>query len=182
MSKIGRLAIQLPDKTELTLQGNQVKVVGGKGELNWVLPEGIQLEKTDNTVQLINNNPHNPTARAFHGLSRSKIANMVQGVTNGFEKILEITGVGFKAEVHDQEVWLSVGLSHTVKLPIILGTEVKVTKNEVAITGIDKELVGEMAARIRAIKKPEPYKGKGIKYKGEIIRRKQGKAVKSSAS
>lgn len=182
MSKIGRLSIQLPDKTELTLQGNQVKVVGEKGELNWVLPGGIQLEKTDNTVRLINNNPHNPTDRAFHGLSRSKIANMVQGVTDGFEKILEITGVGFKAEVHDQEVWLSVGLSHTVKLPIIPGTEIKVTKNEVVIAGIDKESVGEMAARIRAVKKPEPYKGKGIKYRGEIIRRKQGKAVKSSAS
>ena len=182
MSKIGRLLIQLPDKTELSIQGDQVKVKGEKGELNWILPKGIQLEKTDNIVTLINTDPNNPITKSFHGLSRSKVANMVQGVTNGFEKILEITGVGFKAEVHDTEVWLFVGLSHTVKLPIMLGTEVKVTKNEVSITGIDKELVGEMAARIRATKKPEPYKGKGIKYKGEIIRRKQGKAVKDSTS
>jgi len=182
MSKIGRLSIQLPDKTELILQGNQVKVIGEKGELNWTLPPGIQLEKSDNIVTLINADPNNSTTNAFHGLARSKVANMVQGVANGFEKILEIIGVGFKAEVHDEEIWLFVGLSHTVKLPIISGTEIKVTKNEVAVTGIDKELVGEMAARIRAVKKPEPYKGKGIKYKGEIIRRKQGKAVKSSAS
>lgn len=182
MSKIGQLPIQLSDKTDLTMQGDQIKVTGEKGELNWTLPKGIQLEKSDGIVTFINADPHDSTARSLHGLARAKVANMVQGVTNGFEKILEITGVGFKAEVHEAEVWLFVGLSHTVKLPIIPGVEVKVTKNEVSITGIDKELVGEMAARIRSTKKPEPYKGKGIKYKGEIIRRKQGKAVKASAS
>jgi len=182
MSKIGQLPIQLPDKTDLTIQGDQIKVTGEKGELNWVLPKGIQLEKSDGIVIFINTDPSNPITKSLHGLARSKVANMVQGVTSGFEKILEITGVGFKAEVHEAEVWLFVGLSHTVKLPIIPGIEVKVTKNEVSITGIDKELVGEMAARIRSTKKPEPYKGKGIKYKGEIVRRKQGKAVKASAS
>ena len=182
MSKIGRLAIQLPDKTTLNLEGNLVTVKGEKGELAWPLPAGITLEKADQTVTLINAEPANPTTRSLHGLARARIANMVQGVTRGFERILEITGVGFKAEVHAAEIWLFVGLSHTVKLPIIPGTEIKVTKNEVTVTGIDKEKVGEMAAQIRAIKKPEPYKGKGIKYQGEVIRRKQGKAVKSSTS
>ena len=119
--------------------------------------------------------------KALHGLSRSKIFNIIQGVNAGYEKILEINGVGFKAEVKDKTIVLNVGFSHQVFLPIMDGIEIKVVKNEITVSGIDKEVVGEMAARIRATKKPEPYKGKGIKYKDEIIRRKAGKAAKTAA-
>lgn len=105
---------------------------------------------------------------------------MIQGVAEGYEKVLEINGVGFKAEVKDKTIVLNVGFSHQVILPIMDGIEIKVEKNDITVSGIDKEIVGEMAARIRAKKKPEPYKGKGIKYKDEIIRRKAGKAAKTA--
>lgn len=180
MSKIGRLPIKLPAQTTVRMVEGLARVKGPLGELTWQIPAGALVDVQDQVVAITNQQPNIPAMRAIHGLVRAKLANMVEGVSTGFNKILEISGVGFRAEVQDNEVRLQVGFSHPVKLAILPGASVKVTKNEVSITGIDKEVVGEMAARIRAAKPPEPYKGKGIKYQGEIIRRKQGKAAKTS--
>ena len=181
MSKIGRLPIKLPDQTTIQMVDGLAKVTGPLGELTWRIPAGALVEIKEQVATVTNEQPTNPVFRAIHGLVRAKLANMVEGVSKGFTKILEISGVGFRAEVQkDEEIWLHVGFSHPVKLAILPGASIKVIKNEVMITGIDKEVVGEMAARLRAAKKPEPYKGKGIKYQGEVIRRKQGKAAKTA--
>src|SRR4030042_2554275 len=178
MSKIGKLLIVLPAQTEVKLEGDMVIAKGPKGELSWKLPSHISVEQAGGRITVKRDGESN-LAKSLHGLVRSKIANMVRGVSQGYEKVLEISGVGFRAEVKDKVVVLSVGLSHPVTLPIIEGTDVKTAKNEIIVSGIDKEAVGEMAARIRAVKKPEPYKGKGIKYKDEVIRRKAGKTAKT---
>lgn len=180
MSKIGRLAIKLPENTTLNVVDGLVVVKGKLGELSWKLPSGMMLEQQDGIVKIINQHPENQISNAVHGLSRAKIANLVTGVSAGFERILDINGVGFRAELHDDQIWLHLGFSHPIKLAILEGVNIKITKNELVISGIDKGQVGEMAARIRSMKKPEPYKGKGIKYREEVIRRKQGKAAKSS--
>ncbi len=182
MSKIGRLAINLPENTTLVVGDGLATVKGKLGELSWRLPVGMTVEQQDGIVKIINQHPENQTSKALHGLTRAKLANLVTGVSAGFERILDINGVGFKAELHDDQIWLHLGFSHPIKLAILAGVSIKITKNELVVSGIDKEQVGEMAARIRSMKKPEPYKGKGIKYREEIIRRKQGKAAKSSAS
>lgn len=182
MSKIGRLPIKLPADTTLTVADLLVTVKGQLGELQWQLPAGMVIEQKEGVVTVINQRKNDPTAQPVYGLTRAKLANMVKGVSVGFEKILDIIGVGFRAELRDDDLWLHLGFSHPVKLALLPGVTVKIVKNEVTINGIDKEMVGEMAARIRATKKPEPYKGKGIKYRGEIIRRKQGKAAKTSTS
>lgn len=181
MSRIGNLPITIPEKAEFKLNGSEVIVKGEKGELTWVIPARIKIEQKDNQL-IVKRESENIKVKALHGLVRSKVANMFQGVTEGYEKKLEIAGVGFKAEVKDQTIVLNVGLSNPVSLPILPGIEVKVEKNEISVSGIDKEVVGEMAARIRRTKKAEPYKGKGIKYKGEHIRRKAGKAAKTATA
>jgi len=181
MSKIGKLIIKVPEKVEVVSDGNLITVKGEKGELKWELPANIVIERTGDVLTVIRSSEDKPTKSA-HGLARSKIFNMITGVERGFERILEINGVGFKAEVKEGTIVLNVGLSHPVNLAILPGTEIKVTKNEVSISGIDKEVVGQMAASIRAVKKPEPYKGKGIKYKEEVVRRKAGKAAKTTKS
>lgn len=182
MSKIGKLLIKLPENTTLTMEGNNAIVKGKLGELQWKLPDGINVAQENNVITVTNSTPKNQILKALYGLTRAKLANMVKGVSEGFEITLEITGVGFRGELHDNELWLHIGLSHPVKMPILPGVIIKVSKSDMVISGIDREIVGEMAARIRAMKKPEPYKGKGIKYQGEIIQRKQGKAAKASAS
>lgn len=179
MSKIGRLIIKVPEKVDVKIDGSSIAVKGARGELKWVLPRNIVIEKNGDELVVKRSAEDKPTKSA-HGLTRSKVSNMVRGVEQGFERILEISGVGFKAEVKGDIIVLNIGLSHPVNLPILPGTEVKVNKNEVSITGIDKEVVGQMAASIRAMKKPEPYKGKGIKYQEEVIRRKAGKAAKTT--
>jgi len=182
LSKIGQLPIALPDNTTLTVGDGLAVAKGPLGELSWGLPKNMMLKEEAGLVTVVNTNPEDPATKAMHGLTRARLANMVKGVSAGFERILDINGVGFRAEVKDTEIWLHIGFSHIVKLVIIPGVSIKVTKNEVVVSGIDKESVGEMAARLRASKKPEPYKGKGIKYREEIIRRKQGKAAKGSTS
>ncbi|MEA1909427.1 MAG: 50S ribosomal protein L6 [Patescibacteria group bacterium] len=181
MSKIGKMPIRLVENVQVTLNDVLLIVKGPLGELSWDLPKPIEFKQENNVITLANQNPESPEARALHGLARAKLANMVKGVADGFERILEINGVGFKAEVKDKTIVLNVGFSHPVELNIPEGVEIKVTKNEITVSGIDKEVVGEMAAKIRATKKPEPYKGKGIKYKEEVIKRKQGKAAKTAA-
>jgi len=180
MSKIGKMPIELPEKTEVKISDNVISVKGPKGELVWQVPKGIKVEQTENVLN-VTRSSDTKEVKSLHGLSRNKIFNMVHGVTEGYEKNLEINGVGFKAEVQDKNVVLNIGFSHLVYVPIMDGIEIKVEKNDIKISGIDKETVGEMAARIRSKKKPEPYKGKGIKYKDEIIRRKAGKAAKTAA-
>ena len=180
MSKIGRMPIEVPEKTEITISSNKISVKGPNGELIWQIPQGIKAEQVDNVLNVTRSSDIKEV-KSLHGLSRSKIFNMIYGVTKGYEKNLEINGVGFKAEVQGENIVLNVGFSHQVILPIMKGTEIKIEKNDIKISCIDKEIVGEMAARIRAKKPPEPYKGKGIKYKDEIIRRKAGKAAKTAS-
>ncbi|MBU1083114.1 50S ribosomal protein L6 [Patescibacteria group bacterium] len=179
MSKIGRLIVEVPTQVDVSIVDGLLTVKGEKGELKWTLPKNIVIERTGDALAVKRTSEDKPT-KAAHGLTRSKLFNMVTGVEKGFERILEIAGVGFKAEVQNDQIVLNVGLSHQVHLPILPGTEIKVIKNEVIVSGIDKETVGQMAASIRATKKPEPYKGKGIKYKEEVVRRKAGKAAKTA--
>lgn len=178
MSRIGKTPITLPDKVKVTVaDGNQVTVEGPKGKLNWELPKAISLtvEGTKLTVERGNDNRE---VRALHGLSRALVNNMVTGVSAGFRKDLEIQGVGFRAAVKGDKLDLSIGYSHPVLFPIPNEIKVAVTDNtKISIEGIDRQLVGQVAADIRAYYPPEPYKGKGIRYAGEQVRRKEGKTV-----
>jgi large subunit ribosomal protein L6 len=158
-----------------------VGVKGPKGELRQPIPEGILVEVTDGEVRVARASEVREV-RALHGLVRSLVANMIHGVTEGFEKRLEIHGVGYRAAKQGDGIELSVGYSHTVRKPAPPGIEFDVpTPTRITVRGIDKELVGRIAAEIRAVRKPEPYKAKGIRYEGEHIRRKAGKAAKAGA-
>jgi len=177
MSRIGNKLISLPEKVSVTMSGAHVSVEGPKGKLEWDLPEGISLEQVDNDVSIKRTN-EDRSVRALHGLARSLVANMVEGVSDGFVKELEIQGVGFRAAVKGDKLDLSLGFSHPVEHPI--PSELKVTVNEntqIKVEGIDKQLVGQFAAHVRAYYPPEPYKGKGVRYVGEYVRRKAGKSV-----
>ncbi|MDD2372014.1 MAG: 50S ribosomal protein L6 [Syntrophomonadaceae bacterium] len=176
MSRIGKKPISLPAGVKVTVDGNTVTVQGPKGTLVQTLPEEITLAQEDNQV-LVQRANDGKQQRAFHGLSRALIANMVEGVTNGFEKKLELVGVGYRAQMQGKKLVISIGFSHPVEVDAPEGIEFEVpAPTRITIKGIDKQLVGNTAAHIRAIRKPEPYKGKGIKYENEYIRRKAGKA------
>jgi len=181
MSRVGQSPITVPSGVEVKLGSGSVSVKGPKGQLERSFPEEISLEQRDGEI-LVSRNGETPQARAMHGLFRSLIANMVEGVTNGYEKRLEIHGVGYRATKQGNDLELAVGFSHSVRKPAPSGIEFEVpTPTRITVRGIDKELVGQTAAEIRAIKKPEPYKAKGIRYEGEYIRRKGGKAAKAGA-
>ncbi|MCW2960436.1 MAG: rplF [Thermoleophilia bacterium] len=176
MSRIGKLPIQVPAGVEITVDGtNTVTVTGPKGSLTQTMDRDITVTIEDGTLTVLR--PTNrPNHRALHGLYRSLLQNMVTGVTEGYEKRLEIVGVGYRFVQKGTDVDLSAGFSHPVVLTPPDGVEFKViAPNQMAIIGIDKQVVGEHAAKIRAKRPPEPYKGKGIKYQGEHIRRKVGK-------
>lgn len=176
MSRIGKKPISLPAGVKVTVDGNTVTVQGPKGTLEQILPEGITISQEDNQV-LVERADDNKQQRAFHGLTRALIANMVEGVTNGFEKKLELVGVGYRAQMQGKKLVISIGFSHPVEIDAPEGIEFEVpAPTRITVRGIDKQLVGNTAAHIRAIRKPEPYKGKGIKYENEYIRRKAGKA------
>jgi len=178
MSRIGKQPIQVPEKVEVILDGLSVKVKGPKGELNRILPEGISISKVDSTIVVSTTNDKRQS-RERHGLSRSLVANMVQGVSEGYTRQLEIVGVGSRAQVKGKNLIVSAGYSHQIEVAPPEGITFKVENNtNVTVIGIDKELVGNEAAKIRAIRPPEPYKGKGIKYAGERIIRKAGKSGK----
>lgn len=176
MSKIGKLPIALSNQVTVTVTDGVVRVKGPKGELMVNVPDGITVTQTGDEL-IVTRASSEPSVRALHGLVRSLINNAVEGVTNGYTKTLEINGVGFRAELKGQSITLHIGLSHPVDVPILTGVEIKLDKNQVIISGIDKQKVGEMAAIIRSYKKPEPYKGKGIKYIDEVIQRKAGKTA-----
>ena len=178
MSRIGNKAIALPDKVKVNV-GNDgaVAVEGPKGKLNWKLPRDISAKVENNHVSLARA-ADTRSVKALHGLSRALLNNMVQGVSEGFSKDLEIEGVGFKAVVQGQKLNLSLGFSHPILFPIPKDIKIVVTENtKLTISGIDKKLVGQVAADIRRYYPPEPYKGKGVRYAGEQIRRKEGKTV-----
>jgi len=178
MSRIGKRPVPVPDKVTVTIAGQAVTVKGPKGELSRVLPEGVVVSQEDNTVVV---QPANESRRARerHGLCRTLVANMIEGVTNGYQKRLEIQGVGYRAQVQGQNLNMSLGYSHPVVFEPPEGIQFAVENNtNVLVSGIDKEVVGNMAAKIRAARPPEPYKGKGVRYAGEYIRRKAGKAGK----
>lgn len=177
MSRIGKKPITLPKNVKVSQSGGKVKVEGPKGILSSQLPEGISLTMGEGSL-VIERKSEERLVRGYHGLARSLIGNMVIGVSTGFEKGLEISGVGYRAEVTGNSLKLTLGFSSPVQYDIPKGIDVKVDKQvNVVVSGIDKQLVGRVAAEIRSLKKPEPYKGKGIKYVGEYIRRKAGKSA-----
>jgi large subunit ribosomal protein L6 len=179
MSRIGQAPIPIPSGVEVNISGASVRVKGPKGELEQRVPEGVKVEQADSEIRVARADDERET-RALHGLVRSLVFNMVQGVTQGFEKSLEIQGVGYRAQKKGNDIELAVGYSHPVTKSAPTGIEFDVPQpTRIVVRGIDKELVGQVAAEIRAIRKPEPYKGKGIRYEGEQIRRKAGKAAKA---
>lgn len=177
MSRKGKLPIPLPKGVEVKVTGKEVHVKGPKGNLTHVLHPSTEVlvEKEQLIVKLVDENSDDGQ---FHGLSRTIVSNMVDGVTKGFETKLEMIGVGFRAAVQGQLLDLQVGFSHPTKLPIPQGVKVAVEKNtNISVSGPDKQVVGQFAATVRAIRPPEPYQGKGIRYEGEYVRKKAGKAA-----
>ncbi|NEQ46256.1 MAG: 50S ribosomal protein L6 [Leptolyngbya sp. SIOISBB] len=178
MSRIGKKPISVPAKVSVTIDGQAVTVKGPKGELSRVLPEGVVVSQEESAVLVVPEN-ESRRSRERHGLCRTLIANMIEGVTNGYQKRLEIQGVGYRAQVQGQKLNMSLGYSHPVIFDPPEGIQFAVENNtNVVVSGIDKEVVGNIAAKIRDARPPEPYKGKGVRYAGEYIRRKAGKAGK----
>jgi len=175
MSRIGRRPIEVPAGVTVTVDPGRVTVHGPKGELRQVVPQRMEISQDDGTITVTR-----PTERgedrALHGLTRTLVANMVEGVTKGFEKRLEIQGVGYRASMSGTNLELAVGYSHPVRITPRTGIEFEVpAPNQIVVRGIDKQVVGQTAAEIRKVRPPEPYKGKGIRYEGEFVRRKVGK-------
>ena len=178
MSRIGKNPVPVPEKVTVSLDGLTVTVKGPKGELQRTLPDGVTVTQDNNSI-VVAPTSNKRTSRERHGLCRTLVANMVEGVSNGFSKNLEIVGVGSRAQVKGKTLVVSAGYSHPVEMEAPEGITFKVENNtRVIVSGIDKELVGNEAAKVRAIRPPEPYKGKGIKYEGERILRKAGKSGK----
>ena len=177
MSRIGKNPISVPSGVEVKLDGDIIEIKGPKGSLKEKLHPLVSVESKDNVIQVGIKDEDNKSQRALWGLFGSLIRNMITGVTVGFSKKLEINGVGMKYAVSGRKVILNVGFSHPVEFPIPEGIDINIEANIMTVSGIDKQLVGETAAQIRRIKKVEPYKGKGIKYVGELFIKKAGKAA-----
>ena len=179
MSRIGRLPVEIPAGVQVDIKGSFVKVKGSKGELQRQFSYLMEIELEDGQVTVKRKSDH-PTERALHGTTRALIANMVQGVTAGFEKVLEIQGVGYRAELKGKNLILNVGYSHSVEIEPVDGISFDADSKtkQIKVMGIDKEIVGKVASEIRKVRPPEPYHGKGIRYLGEHVRRKAGKAGK----
>jgi large subunit ribosomal protein L6 len=178
MSRIGKAPIPLPDKVSVSLNGLDVTVKGPKGELSRTLPDGVQISQDGNTL-VVSPSSETRRSRERHGLCRTLVANMVEGVSQGYTRKLEIVGVGYRAAVQGKKLVVSAGYSHQVEMVPPDGVSFAVEGNTtVLVSGANKELVGNEAAKVRAIRPPEPYKGKGIKYEGEYILRKAGKTGK----
>jgi large subunit ribosomal protein L6 len=175
MSRIGKKPVAIPSGVTITLEGQTVTVKGPKGQLAWTVSEEIEI-KQEGAELLLTPRNDSQRARGMWGLSRTLVGNMVEGVTKGYEEVLELVGVGYRAALKGQALSMQLGFSHDVDIPPPAGISFAVPKQtEVRISGIDKQQVGEMAARIRRIRPPEPYKGKGVRYAGEAVRRKEGK-------
>ena len=177
MSRIGKKPITFPKNVKISQSAGMIKVEGPKGTLSSKLPDGISMVVSENNLA-IERKSEDRLVRSYHGLARTLINNMVIGVSTGFEKALEISGVGYRAEVAGSTLKMVLGFSSSVEYNIPKGIDIKVDKQvNMVVSGINKELVGRVASEIRSLKKPEPYKGKGIKYAGEYIRRKAGKSA-----
>ncbi|NLP47905.1 MAG: 50S ribosomal protein L6 [Clostridiales bacterium] len=178
MSRIGKMPITVPAGVEVKIDGSTVTVKGPKGQLVQTMPSNIALELDGDTINVTRAND-SKESRSLHGLTRTLISNMVIGVNEGYKKELEVNGVGFRAAKEGKDLVLNIGFSHQVKLTEVEGVTVEVpSPNKIIVSGADKQAVGQFAAEIRAKRPPEPYKGKGIKYADEVIRRKEGKAGK----
>lgn len=180
MSRIGVAPIKIPEGVQVTVDKTMITVKGQKGELSEPIHNLVSVEVADNKIIVKRKNNSKP-ARALHGLTRALIANMVIGVTDGFEKVLEMVGTGYRVKKKGSGLTLSVGYSHDIDFDQVEGITFEVEGNNIIkVSGISKHLVGQVSANIRALKKPEPYKGKGIRYQGEYVRRKAGKAAKAA--
>ncbi len=178
MSRIGRLPIPVPTTVDVTIEGRQVTVKGPKGTLTRELHPDMTVAKEDGTI-VVTRPTEQKTHKQLHGLTRTLVNNMVVGVTDGYRKGLEITGVGYRAALNGKKLTLNLGYSHPIEIDPPEGISFEVENpTRLAVIGIDKELVGQVAAKVRSTRKPEPYKGKGVRYAGEVIRRKAGKAGK----
>jgi len=179
MSKIAKKPVVLKEGVNVNISGNNVKVNGPKGELSFAIPEGIKAEVKDGKIIVSQAKKNDVGTNALFGLTRAMLNNLVKGVTEGFEKKLELSGVGYRAQASGNTLTLSVGFSHPVVIKADPAITFTVEENVITISGTNKAMIGDMAAKVRAIRPPEPYKGKGIKYAGERIRRKAGKAAKA---
>lgn len=178
MSRIGKKTIILPKKVQADIKGSLISIEGPKGQLSYQLSKWIKIKQESNKIELCIDNI-NKESKSLYGLSRTIINNMVIGVSKGFVKRLEIHGVGYRAQIEDENLILNVGYSHPVKITSQKGISIEIENNtQIIISGINKEIVGQIAARIREVRPPEPYKGKGIRYFGEKVKRKVGKAGK----
>ena len=177
MSRIGRLPITVPSGVDVTIDGAVVSVKGPKGELNHRVPTPIEVALEDGTITVTRPNDERES-RSLHGLTRTLIDNMIVGVTNGYQKQLEVIGTGYRVQAKGQDLEFALGYSHPVPVKAPEGISFAVEGNKVTVSGIDKQRVGETAANIRKLRRPDPYKGKGVRYAGEQIRRKAGKAGK----
>lgn len=175
MSRIGNAPITVPKEATISVEKSTVIVLGPKGELRLSVPSGIQVEESHGTFRIVRKSAD----AALHGLVRAQLANALTGVTKGWTKTLELSGVGYRAAMAGSDVTLTIGFSHPVTVAPPAGITFAIRENAIVVSGADKQLVGQVAAGIRAMKKPEPYKGKGIKYAGEHIRKKAGKAAKA---
>ena len=181
MSRIGRLPIEIPSGVQVDVDGLEVRVKGPKGEMKRSFSQLIDIKKENNQLN-ITRNSDNPAERALHGTTRAVIANMIHGVIKGFEVVLQVEGVGYRAEMEGKNLSLFVGYSHPVKMepPVGVSFETDLKTRLIKVLGFDKELVGQVAANIRKVRPPEPYHGKGLRYLGERVRRKAGKAGKGA--
>lgn len=179
MSKIGKKPIIIENGIQVTLNADIVSVTGPKGQYKYTIPSGISAKIEDGKLILSPMDIKDRKLRAYYGLTRANIANIIKGVSTGFEKKLEIQGVGYRAQMQGNDLVLSLGFSHPVKFSPYNDIKITTADNIITVSGTDKTLVGETAAKIRAVKPPEPYKGKGIRYKGEQIKKKVGKAAKA---
>jgi len=181
MSRVGQLPISIPESVKVDLGKNGIKITGPKGNLEWKFPRNIEVRLEKDSVE-VSAKGHTKSSKAMHGTARAIIFNMVHGVSEGWSKVLELVGTGYRASMSGNTLSLTVGFSHPVEIEAPEGINFKVEKSDITIEGIDKELVGQIAATIRAVRPPEPYKGKGIKYKDEVVLRKAGKAAKATGS
>lgn len=180
MSRIGKLPVAIPSGVKVALDASAVRLEGPKGKLQTAVPTGVEIKIEGNVVR-VECLSEERKARALHGLTRKLIANMAQGVSQGFVRVLEINGVGYRAEVKGQEIHMTLGYSHPVVFRLPPGVTASVERQIIiTLSGADRQVLGEVAAKIRSFRPPEPYKGKGIKYREEVIKRKAGKAVGSA--
>ncbi|MFA5051034.1 MAG: 50S ribosomal protein L6 [Patescibacteria group bacterium] len=182
MSRIGKKIISIPQGTEVKINDKHISVKGPKGTLDLNFPSCVTVKNENNEILVTVENPEDKTERSLWGTINRLISNMVYGTKNGFEKKLELVGIGFKAQVSGQKLTLNIGFSHPIEFPFSKDIEIKIEKNILTVSGRDKQAVGDVAAKIRKLKPPEPYKGTGIRYVGEIVKKKAGKKVSATSS